>query len=177
MVHNTLIISRTDIQQCKLQLANSSKNEKINQSIKNAQILDLKPLLGVSLYNAVLKDVSEDGGVYNDLLNGVEYEYNGVSYYSSGIKSMLSYYAYGRYIMWGDVVDNPFGATRKASNVGGSGVLDYATKKSFYQNYREIAFNLWIEVKRYIIYTNDPLFCPSISKASGGFKIKKISRL
>ena len=174
----TVLIDRADIQQYK-QMSASSFNDKLNQIVVEAQINDIKPLLGEELYNAVLKDVqtagNTNGSTYTDLLNGVEYTVGGEVRYNPGLKSVLIQYFYGRYIMFGDIIDNPFGATLKKNN-NSSQLLDYPTKKSIQIQGRDLGAKLWIDVRTYLIKTEEPLYdrCKSIVRSK--FKVKKISR-
>lgn len=171
---DTPIITREEVQKYK-QISSSNKNDKFNQIILEAQIQDVRTLLGERLFNAVLKDVQDtgdtNGTIYTDLLNGGEYLSNDVTYYHAGIKAVLANYVYGRYIMWGDVVDNPFGATIKLNN--NSKPVDYATKKSFYSENKSLAFNIWTGVRKFLILTKEPLFM-SCSRPKRTFRLRKI---
>lgn len=167
----TPIITREELQNYK-QFSKSGKNDKLNQIILEAQIQDLMPLLGERLFNAVLKDVKNAGTTYTSLLDGGEFTHGGVTYYHAGLKAVLSNYVYGRNIMWGDVIDNPFGATRKRNP--NSEPVDYATKKSFYQENKEFAFNLWLPVRRFLILTKEPLFMSNCKAPKRGLRLRKI---
>lgn len=173
---DVLLIDREDLQRYK-QISPSNNNDKLNQTIIETQLEELKPLLGEKLFNAVLSDVrtsgSTDGSTYTNLLNGGNYTYNGNEYYNPGIKVVLANYVYGAYIMWGDVIDNPFGATRKLNN--NSEPIDMATKKSLYIKSKNFAFNLWNEVRRFLILTEEPLFNTKCSQRVGGFKLRKVT--
>ncbi len=172
----TVLTTRAEIQKYK-QLANSSYDAKLNQVIIEAQLQDLKPLLGERLFNDVLKDVSDtgntDGTIYTALLNGGEYTEDGCTYYNPGIKAVLANYVYGRLVMWGDVVDNPFGMTHKL-NSPDSKPVDFATKKSFYNENQSFAYNLFLEVRRFLILTDVALYRECYTTSRKSFKITKI---
>ncbi len=157
---NTKIITRAEIQQYK-QLSDSGNDAKLNQVIIESQLSDIKPLLGERLFNAVLKDVRDatntNGSTYTALLNGGDYTVSGTERFNPGLKSVLANHVYGRTIMWGDVVDNPFGASFKI-NPQSSERIDMATKKSFYNENKNFAYNLWVDVRKFLILTEEPLF-------------------
>ena len=166
----TKLITRTEIQQYK-QISKSIFDDKLNDLIIDAQFNDLQPLIGERLFNAILDDVA----TYSELLDGGTYEYQGITYTNYGLKAVLAHYVYARYAMFGDLIDNPFGITSKI-NVNESKPIDYAFKKNLYANNRATAYNYWLNVERFLIRTNEPLFTCLTGKASGTFKISKIGK-
>lgn len=173
---DTPIITLSELQKYK-QISASGNDSKLNQLILEAQFQDLRPLMGERLFNAVLKDVKDtsntNGTTYTKLLNGGEYVCNGVTFYQAGLKAVLANYVYGRKVMWGGVVDNPFGATIKL-NRNSSEPVDYATRKSFYNENKDLAFNVWLSVSRYLARTKEPLFISKCSKKRRSFNLRKI---
>jgi hypothetical protein len=85
--------------------------ERIVPYIREAQILDLKPVLNDVFYYDFVKrfNDSEDAkyAVYQSLLNGKEYTYSGDTYFFDGLKPMLCYYALARFVS-----GNPINITR-----------------------------------------------------------------
>lgn len=164
----TPIITRAEIQQYK-QLSNSINNDKLNELILQAQMVDLLPLMGERLYYHLLDNL----GDYTDLLDGLTYEYNGITYTNVGLKAVLAHYVYARYAMFGDIIDTAFGLKAKINNEV-SERIDSGYKKTLYENNCNYAFNLWLNVENYLIRTNNELY-----KCSGVFKPKnfKMSRI
>lgn len=164
----TPIITRAEIQQYK-QLSNSINNDKLNELILQAQMVDLLPLMGERLYYHLLDNLID----YNDLLNGLTYDYNGITYTNVGLKAVLAHYVYARYAMFGDIIDTAFGLKAKINN-DVSERIDTSYKKTLYENNCNYAFNLWLNVEHYLIRTNNELY-----KCSGIFKPKnfKMSRI
>jgi hypothetical protein len=84
---------------------------RIKPFILEAQRLDLKPVLNDALYyDFVLKfDAIADPmyTVYQELLSGKEYSYNGDTIYFDGVKPMLAYFSLARF-----VVSSPVNITR-----------------------------------------------------------------
>ena len=162
----TKLITRSEIQQYK-QISNSIHNDKLNQIIIESQFEDLMPLLGERLFNDILNDAAS----YTDLLDGGTYTYQTITYTNVGLKAVLANYVYARYAMSGDVLDNPFGMTTKLNDT--SQPISLETKKTFYNANRNTAFNLWLNVEKYLIRTEEPLFNGCITRPNT-FKISKI---
>jgi len=171
-MYDTKLISREDIAKYK-QISSSSNDDKLNQSIVEAQLENIKPLLGESLFNAVLIEALAGGNLYAELLKGGSYNVNGCDYYNVGLKAVIVYYTSARYTMGGDVIDNPFGLTQKL-NSPNSQPIDYPTKKSLSNQDRDFAYNLWLDVKAFLIRTKEPLFNCGVTTTPRKFKIDKI---
>lgn len=84
---------------------------RIKPFIKEAQTLDLKPVLNDALFYDFVLNFDDTLGAsyakYQELLNGKLYTYNGNPIYFDGVKPMLSYMALARF-----VIDNPINITR-----------------------------------------------------------------
>lgn len=165
----TLLISRTDIAKYR-QISKTPNNDKLNEMILDAQMLDLQPLLGEKLYNKLVAAPKN----YAELLDGGVYDYQGTSYTNYGLKMVLSYFTYARYMMFGSVTDTPFSTVEKLNN--DSRPVEASTKKSIYQLNRDAAMQLWENVRNYLIRIDHPDFkkeC-NASAPSRGMKIYKI---
>ena len=148
----TPLITRGEIQQYK-QLSNSIHNNKLNELVLQAQMVDLLPLLGEQLYYDILNNTEN----YTELLDGCLYEYNGVTYTNVGLKAVLAHYFYARYSLYGDVVDTAFGLKEKL-NADVSKQVDYNMKKTLYEHNCNYAFNLWLNVENYIMRNNIAMY-------------------
>lgn len=84
---------------------------RVTPFILEAQQNDLRPVLNDVLYYDLMKKFTESADVmytnYQNLINGVDYDYNGSTIHFSGIKPMLAYYTLARFI-----VNNPVNITR-----------------------------------------------------------------
>jgi hypothetical protein len=109
------LVTRADFDgnQFKYLTINLNNNE-IDAHISEAQRLDLRPFLGVELYHDMVSKYP-DAGVYDDLVNGVEYEWCGNTIEYDGLKVVILYYAYARYLLNQDAVSTPFGVGSKTS--------------------------------------------------------------
>lgn len=162
------LITRNDIAQYK-QISKTAYDDKLNEQIKDAQLLDIQPLIGERLYNKIM-DSPED---YAELLSGGQYNYNGTAYTNYGLKMVLAYYAYSRYIMFGFAIDTPTGFREKTND--NSIPIENASKKTLYTLNREAAAQVWENVKNYLTRTNNPDFnyCHTAPR-TGGMRITKI---
>lgn len=162
------LITRTEIAKYK-QISKTPNDDKLNEMILDAQMLDIQPLLGEKLYNKIIATPAD----YTSLLDGGSYDYNGTSYTNYGLKMVLSYYTYARYIMFGSAIDTPHSFVEKLDP--NSRPVEFAPKKTIYQLNRDAAYQLWDNVSRYLIRTNNPDFnhCNSTSP-SRGMRMTKI---
>lgn len=139
----SLLISKIDIGIYR-EISASVKDNKINPMIEDAQLLDLKPLLGERFYYDLVANV----GNYSDLLNKKEYTHNGQTIESPGIKRVLIDFAFARYVMHGSQTDTPFGLVQKVGE--NSVAISRADKKEGYKHHQQIAMQYWSEVENYL---------------------------
>lgn len=82
-----------------------------NEQIDNAELLDLKPLLGEKLYTDLVRNAAETK--YVALLDGGDYTYDGFDYKNPGVKLVLAAFAAARVRMFGSDKSTPFGNVQK----------------------------------------------------------------
>ncbi len=156
------------------QISKSVTDAIINNFIDEAQLLDLKPLIGESLYQEIILNSTN----YQDLLNEVTYNYDGSQFTSCGLKRVLIHFAYARYIMNGSVTDTPFGLVEKQFQDGRN--VERASKKEMYKYNQQIAFQYWNEVERYLNRNQDlyPKWKngPCEPRRNTSFRLNKITR-
>ena len=92
------------------------KEEEFNRFIREAQMFDLKGLVCESFF----QDLTSETPVrdYTLLLEGGSYTFEGKKYEFAGLKAVLSYFAYARYIFVGHQVDTPMGIKVKENQDG-----------------------------------------------------------
>lgn len=161
------LITRNDIAKYR-QISKSPNDAKLNEMILDAQILDLQPLISETLYNKLLA-TPED---YQDLLEGNVYEADGISYTNYGLKMVLVYFAYARHIMFSSVTDTAYSVVEKLND--NSRPADISSKKTIYTLNRESAFQVWENVKNYLIRTKHPDFINCQKASAKGLRFKKI---
>lgn len=163
------LITRSDIAQYR-QISKTPHDDVLNAIILDAQMLDLQPLLGERLYNKIIATPAD----FAELLSGGPYDYQGTTYNSNGLKMVLCYFTYARYIMFSSVIDTPFSVVEKLNE--NSRPAEAASKKSIYTMNRDAAFQLWDNVKNYLVRTGQSDFsgCRSEGTPRNGFRITKI---
>lgn len=167
MISQVLITRNEIAEYC--QISKTVNDDRLNETIRTAQINELRPLLGERLFDDILANTSN----YNALLNGGTYTYNGVTYTNYGLKAVLAHYTYAYYSMFGDVTDTPFGMVNKlAGDV--SKPIDYSFKKSMFTVNKDKAFNIWLTVDNFLRRTNNPLYLSGCRGVNRNFNISKI---
>jgi len=161
------LITRSDIAKYR-QISKSSNDAKLNEMILDAQILDLQPLIGESLYNKLLATPAD----YDDLMNGGLYETDGIGYTNYGLKMVLAYFAYARHIMFSSVTDTAYSVVEKLNDT--SRPAETSSKKTIYSLNRDAAFQIWENVKKYLIRTRQADFNSCQNTAATGLRFKKI---
>jgi len=159
------LITRNDISRYR-QIAKAVNDDKLREMILDAQLLDLQPLLGEEFYNKILA-APED---YTEFLNGGIYEHDGISYTNYGLKMVLAYFAYARYMMFSSITDTPFSVVEKLNSE--SRPADRTDKKSIYNLNRDVAMQLWGNVKSYLIRTG--ILQNSCHLSKSGLRFKKV---
>ncbi|MHA3787448.1 DUF6712 family protein [Flavobacterium hauense] len=161
------LITRNDIAKYR-QISKSPNDAKLKEMILDAQMLDLQPLIGESLYNKLLASPED----YNDLLEGGAYEVDTIDYTNYGLKMVLVYFAYARQIMFSSVKDTAYSVVEKLND--NSRPADILSKKTIYTLNREAAFQVWENVKQYLIRTQHPDFIHCQKTSAKGLRFKKI---
>jgi hypothetical protein len=162
-----VLINRAGIAKYK-QISKTVHDDKLNDVIRQVQIDELRPLLGERLFNDLMQNTEN----YNDLMEGGTYEYRGITYTNYGLEAVLAYYVYAYYTMFGSVTDTPFSMVNKI-NPGQSEPIDYSFKKNMFTTNKNSAFNIWNNVRLYLIRTENPLF-RACDVVKNNFKIRKI---
>ena len=161
------LITRNDIARYR-QLSKTPHNEKLNEMILDAQLLDLQPLLGESLFNKIIAAPAE----YEELMTGGIYEHDGISYTNYGLKMVLSYFTYARYMMFSSVTDTPFSVVEKLNS--DSRPVETPVKKTIYSLNRDAAVQLWENVRNYLIRTKHPDFISAKTANARGLRFTKL---
>lgn len=154
------LITRTDIARYK-QVAKTPHDDKLNEQILDAQLLDVQPLIGESLFNKIVAAPAD----YEELMEGGVYEHDGISYTNYGLKMVLAYFAYARYIMFSSAMDTPFSVVEKLGD--NSRLVAASDKKTIYNLNREAAVQVWGNVRNYLIRTNNADFNACTPRPTG----------
>lgn len=162
------LVTIAKVQQFK-QVSNSINTAKFNETVLQAQMTELYPLLGEELYYDLMNNI----GDYTDLLTGGIYTYQGITYTNVGLESVISHYWYAYHSFYGDQIDTAMGIREKLNN-DVSKQVDTSMKKTMFELNCRYAYNLWLNVERYLIRTNNPLFRCSAKPKMRNFRISKI---
>lgn len=169
-----MLIAKTEIAKHR-ELSRGVRDDKINPFIEDAELLDLKPLLGSSLYFDLVKNATTQK--YVDLLEPKEYDVNGVTYKSPGLNKVLSLLAYSRYVLFGSYTDTAFGFVEKTHQ--DSQQVSYDNKKTVYTKDKQTAMQYFKDVAFFLDQhkADYPYWRQGCDKkhTGGGFKISKIS--
>lgn len=125
MTATPYLITRADFAQYQ-DLAANVPAARLNSFILDAQNFDMKPFLGLPMYQAMLRGVTNDPVTgapvfpaaylqpYLDLINGVTYtDRLGNPIDSPGVKPMLVYFALSRMAQWGNYTFSATGIIKK----------------------------------------------------------------
>lgn len=140
-----LLIDRQTIQEFR-DLSNSVSTSVIEPLIWDAQLINLQPLLGEEFYHDII--TNHQHGMYNDLLNGSEYEYNGRTYKHVGLRRVIVEFFYYHYLFFGNEKDTAFGSVTKSYKDGIRPTRDRSKERS--TNQLQKANYYWLDVKKFL---------------------------
>lgn len=166
-----LLVSLSDFGDFKQITSNLNAGIKLNPAIREAQEFDLRPLMGTEFYLALCDDFEASPSLseYEDLFNGSRYTRGDVLCEHNGIKAVLIYYAYARYLATSMVNSTPFGLVQK-TNVNESTAVSEKTLSRLVQQARSGAESYWSRVNKFLLdnITDYPLYrCPKKPKSGG----------
>ena len=142
----------------------------ITSFIDEAEELDLKKLLGEQLYIDFNRNVTD--AKYQTLLDGGNYMRSGntFEYTFSGIKEILSYYAYGRFLFFGSDLNTKNGVVKKS--VERAVQLTRERKKELFKYNQRIALKKFQSTRDFLNNSKTvyPFWneCKTINKNTGG---------
>lgn len=113
----TALITLEDIRAVKSIALNVQQAKELTPYVLEAQNFDLAKFLGESFYIALIDDynASPSLSTYATLFNGGNYTYNSDTYYNYGVKQLIIYYAYVRYVANSNVLATPTGFKHKTN--------------------------------------------------------------
>lgn len=143
-----MIITLNDVKKTR-DISGSIKDTRFNNFIRDAELADLRPLLGEVLYQDLVTNPTVTArGSYPDLLDGSIYTYSDYTYTHPGIKDVLVDLAYARYRFFGSDIDTPFGTVVKQSQ--NSQPTGISRDREIYSAIRKVAFSKWELVKDFL---------------------------
>jgi hypothetical protein len=147
------LISVSDIRAVR-DLSNQIKDNKINPLISDAEMSDLRPLLGDSFFFAIKKNPEN----YTNLLDPLEYTINDEINYHFGLKRLLCELSYVRYMFDSGDISTPFGVIEKNFTDGVRTSRDRTKELSNLR--KQTANEYWLGIEKYLINNAElyPLF-------------------
>ncbi len=95
-------------------IAQNVADQDIARYIEDAELQDVLPAIGAEVYFAISEACEGDNSAYREVLEGGAYRNTqGLLCYSRGLISAISYLAYGRVLLYGDVQITASGAVKK----------------------------------------------------------------
>ena len=140
-----LLVSKGNIEKY-LKISFHRKVEDIERFVREVQLFDLKPLMCERFFLDLTNPKNEEK--YTELLNGGSYEYKGVEYPFEGLKAVISYFFYARYIFKSHQTDTPFGIVQKKYQ--DSEPLSPTERRDMNKMYKQQANDLWEDIVRYM---------------------------
>ena len=143
----------------------SANNEqKFAQLAAEVQLIKLKELMGADFYQDVL---ANSGDTWNGrLIDGYTYTIGTVPYTFAGLKYVLAFLFYERYIMEIDAQDTYVGIMRNENE--NAAHIGFAQKKNMAQEMRRIANDHWKDCYQFVC-ENSAEFPYAQVKTSGRF--------
>ena len=114
-----------------------------NVFIREAQQLDLKPLLCESFYCELLE--KKEKPIYKKLIEGGSYEYEDKKYCFEGLGTVISYFAYARFVFKSNIVSTSHGFVVKDTPYSDPAALQ--ERKNLYHLHQKEANTYFEEVK------------------------------
>lgn len=146
-----LLINKNDFKEYR-QLSKGRDVELIESYIQEAQEFDLKNLLCRTFYFDLINNYQQPA--YQALIHGETYtDADGNSIEFKGLKAVIVYYAYSRYVMQSSAIDTPFGMVQKTTEF--SQPVSLSEKRDISDRAAISAAAYWEECKLYLDKKSD----------------------
>ena len=116
------------------------------QMMEEVQVEDLQKLLGFDFYQDIIQNPTDTWNA--KLLDGGEYEYNSVTYFYEGLKYVLAYFAYARYVKISSKKDTATGFVSKQFE--DSRQINIGKELNLHKDFIKIAFKYWEECQKFL---------------------------
>lgn len=172
----TQLITISDINGLKTISVNINAEKKLNPFILEAQEFELKKLMGSAFYFDFVSDfnLSPSLQVYSDLFNGCEFTYKEKTIRHEGIKSVLAYLSYARYVLNSNVEATAFGTVNKIT--AESKHVDEKTITRLHEQAYAGAMSYWEDVVKYIEVQDFELWECKEKKRSFPIRVRGLSK-
>lgn len=132
--------------------------EGFEKMAEEVQVQDLQELLGFEFYQDMIQNPTSTANAA--LLDGGDYVYNSTTYTFAGLKYVLAYFLFARYVKKNYIKDTYSGLAKK--NYEDSRPVTKGENKNYHTDFRKIAFQYWKECELFIAANpSDYPFCNS----------------
>lgn len=167
-----MLINKTEIAKHRT-ISKTVRDDKIDPFIEDAELLDLKPLLGNALYFDLVKNSTDQK--YVDLLDAKEFAVNDITHKHLGLKKVISIFANARYVLFGSNTDTPFGLVQKGHQ--DSVPVSGTTKRDIYTKDRQTAAQYFSDIALFLDNNKDTYPLWKAGCSSGRFNRLRISKI
>lgn len=152
-------------------VAGNLSDLKLNPRILEAQRFDLMPLLGEKFFTSIYVDNPQTDIL--DLIQGVSYIVDGITYTYEGLKPVIVYFAAARLVKTLDIHITPNGMMQKRNEY--SDHLDTKAIAMKVTEYQNLALAYWQEADKFINAKGDNIYPDYINFSqcgnnSGGYR-------
>lgn len=154
----TYLIDIEDIRGLKSISINTDAEEKLMPFILEAQQFDLKKIMGDAFFLDFMKDFEGSPSLvkYSLLFNGGEFTCGNNTYRHEGIKTVLCYLSYARYVLNSNINSTAFGTVKKKTEE--SEHVDDKTINRLYDQAYSGAMEYWRDVVKFLDQEEYPLW-------------------
>lgn len=153
-------------------IGRNTRDEQINPSIRDAEHIDVKPLLGDPFYNAIETDAAS----FPELMQPHSYQYNNETFTHQGLEKVISLFAYARHVLHGSFIDTGHGLVQKKNQ--DSEPVSVEQKKNTFVKDRQAAMAYFNEIALFLNRNSSsyPLWKAKHVGKSPRLRISKISK-
>lgn len=130
------ILSTTSF--CLIKGVTTNNNKLIERIISETEFHDFRKMVGKEVYNGILAEKNSDSGYSETLQNFLD----------NGIYKAIAYLAYANYLLQGEIISTYSGPVKKDNPY--SEHIDSGTKKNLYVYNRDIAYEIYAEIKEQV---------------------------
>jgi len=137
----------TSVDQQTIKPISKNRLNDFDKLAEETQLSDLQPLMGFDFFQDIIQNPTATWNA--SLLTGGSYTYNSLPYVYSGLKYVLAYFLYARYIEQSGEFDTFSGLAKK--NMQDSEHADIGVIKNRINSVRKLANNYWTECDKFIL--------------------------
>lgn len=146
------------------QVASHVNKSKLNQAVNEAKLFDLEPLFGEFWYDIEQNWTSVEPA-WVDLRDGSEYQVNDKTKRHLGVKQLLVYFAYARYVVLNGFNDTATGIVSKTNDFSVPKPLKELNQ--FSDKYRNMGYTVNLGIQRFLCNSDEATY-PNFDRSKCG---------